>query len=81
MPWGSVQISYGPTDYTQNYKRNGVVSHDQCRAMVADAVADSVDRITANPPAGGLPAGGVNVKRSNITQNEAEDPGPDFRPI
>ena len=80
MPWGSVQITYSPTDYSQNYKRNPVVTHVQCQAMVAAAVADSVTRITANPPAGGLPPV-VNVTRSNITQNKPQDPGEDFRPI
>jgi hypothetical protein len=81
MPWGSVTITYGPTNYTQNYKRNNVVTHIDCQNMVADAVNDSVARITAHPPAGGLPAGGVIVNRININQNMAADPGANYRVI
>jgi hypothetical protein len=80
MPWGRVTITYPPTGYTQNYKRNNVTNHGEAQAMVAAAVADAVARITANPPAGGLPVP-VNVNRQNITQNEAADPGANFRVI
>jgi len=72
MPWGRVTITYGATGYTQNYKRNNVVTHLQCQNMVAAAVADSVARI------GGA---GVVVNRINIAQNLAADPGLNYRLI
>ena len=72
MPWGTVTITYGPTGYTQNYKRNHVVTHLQCQNMVATAVADSVARINV--------AGAV-VNRNNIAQNMAADPGINYRVI
>jgi len=71
MPWGRVTITYGATGYTQNYKRNNVVTHLQCANMVAAAVADSVARI----------GGGVIVNRINIAQNLAADPGLAYRLI
>lgn len=79
MPWGYVTITYPNTGYTQNYKRNNVVTHIQCSNMVNAAVADSIARINANPPVGGLP-GPVVVNRLNIAQN-ALDPGLNFRLI
>ena len=81
MPWGQVTITYPPTGYTQNYKRNNVVTHVHCAAMVAAAVADSVGRIAAHPPLGGLPAGGIVVNRVGIAQNLPADPGVNFRVI
>jgi hypothetical protein len=81
MPWGRVTITFPPTGYIQNYKRNGVTHHVDCQAMVAAAVADSVARINATPPAGGLPVGGVNVNRLNIAQNLPNDPGVNYRAI
>jgi hypothetical protein len=71
MPWGTVTITYAPTGYTQNYKRNNVVTHVQCNALVNAAVADSVGR---------LPAGAV-VGRNHIAQNLPADPGANYRPI
>ncbi len=81
MSWGRVTITYGPTGYSQNYKRNNVQNHNQCQAMVAAAVNDSVSRIKANPPRGGLPPGGVVVNRINIAQNLNADPGNNYRLI
>lgn len=81
MPWGKITITYAPTDYTQNYKRKGVVTHTQLRAMIADAVADSVARLQAHPPAGGFGIGGPIVGRSNDGQNMDDDPGKDYRLI
>lgn len=78
MPWGRVTITYDQTDYNQNYKRNNVVNHNQCQDMVAAAVADSVARIQANPPAGGF-HGGIIVNRINIAQNLPGNPGDDYR--
>ena len=71
MPWGRVTITYPPTGYTQNYKRNHVDTHVQESALVAAAVADSVARI------GGQ---GVQVTRSNMGQG-LPDPGPNYRVI
>lgn len=81
MPWGRVTIVYGHTNYAQNYKRNNVVTHQEAQNMVADAVADSVARIQANPPAGGFPVGGIIVGRNNIGQNIGADPGANYRLI
>jgi hypothetical protein len=77
MPWGSVTITYGPTGYTQNYKRNNVVTHGDCANLVEDAVTDSINRLVAN----GVPAAGLIVNRLNINQNMAADPGPNYRVI
>jgi len=71
MPWGRVTISYSPTGYTQNYKRNNVTTHVAESAMIAAAVADSVARIGGS---------GIVVTRSNIAQN-IPDPGPNYRVI
>lgn len=81
MPWGKVTITFAPTNYTQNYKRNLVSTHIECQNMVAAAVADSVARILANPPAGGVGAGGPIVNRNNIAQNLPVDPGGNYRVI
>ena len=72
MPWGTVTITYPPTGYTQNYKRNNVVTHVDCQNLVAAAVADSVARI--NVP-------GAVVNRNNIAQNLGADPGVNYRVI
>lgn len=72
MAWGRVTITYAPTGYNQNYKRNNVVTHVQASDMVAAAVADSVARI-------GIP--GAIVTRSNIAQNLPADPGVNYRLI
>lgn len=77
MPWGTVTISYVATGYNQNYKRNNVVNHEDCAAMIDDAVADSIARITA----GGVPAAGLIVDRDHIAQNLGADPGPNYRVI
>ncbi len=77
MPWGSVTITYGPTGYTQNYKRNNVVTHGDCANLIADAVTDSINRLVAN----GVPAARLIVNRLNINQNKAADPGPNYRMI
>ncbi|NHF59979.1 hypothetical protein FK220_011545 [Flavobacteriaceae bacterium TP-CH-4] len=81
MGWGRVTITYAPTGYAQNYKRDNVVYHNECQNMVADAVADSVVKIIANPPAGGIPHMGPIVNRENIAQNLAVDPGINYRLI
>jgi len=80
MPWGTVTITFAPTGYNQNYKRNHVTTHVQCQALVAAAVADSVVRIRANPPAAGLPVP-VVVGRGGIAQNLPADPGVNYRLI
>lgn len=81
MKWGKVTITYEPTGYNQNYKRQNVVTHTACHDMVADAVADSVARILAHPPAEGLPPGGPVVDRIHIAQNLPNDPGAAYRLI
>ena len=46
MPWGKVTIAApNAAGYTQNYKRNGVVTHTEAQAMVQAAIADSTARI------------------------------------
>ena len=72
MPWGRVTITYAPTGYTQNYKRNNVANHIACANMVAAAVADSVARINV--------AGAV-VNRINIAQKLVADPGNNYRVV
>lgn len=71
MPWGSVTITYAPTGYAQNYKRNNVITHPQAQALVVAAIADSAARI----------GGGVQVVTHNIRQNMAADPGANYRVI
>lgn len=70
MPWGKVTINYKLTGYRQNYKRDGVVTHVQCQAMVAAAIEDSIARIGKGP-----------VEANNIAQNLGADPGNNFREI
>ena len=72
MKWGTVTITYQPTGYTQNYKRSGVETHEQCSQLVEAAVTDSVTRI--NVP-------GAVVNRTNIRQNLDNDPGTNYRQI
>jgi hypothetical protein len=71
MAWGSVNISYTPTGYTQNYKRNHVANHEEAQEMVKAAMADSVARVGK----------GVKVDVNNIRQDMGADPGNNYRLI
>ncbi|MET0393171.1 MAG: hypothetical protein ABW019_08505 [Chitinophagaceae bacterium] len=72
MPWGRVTITYPPTNYLQYYKRNHVITDQECQAMVAAAVADAEARINIF---------GAIVVKSNIAQDLEADPGPMYRVI
>jgi len=79
MPWGKVTITVpNAAGYTQNYKRNGVVTHTNAQAMVQAAIVDSTARITANPTYNPLPP---PLNTINIAQNMAVDPGVTYRAI
>ncbi|MFL5078554.1 MAG: hypothetical protein ACJ8DU_01250 [Microvirga sp.] len=79
MPWGKVTVAApNAAGYTQNYKRNGVVTHTQAQAMVQAAIADSTARITANPRYNPVPP---PLNTLNIGQNMAADPGVNYRVI
>lgn len=76
MGWGTITITFDPTGYTQNYKRDNVQTHPQLRAMIADAVTDSVNKIRANgytEP--------IVVDRIHDQQNLDYDPGDNYRLI
>lgn len=84
MPWCRVTITYGPTGYTQNYKRNlRVHSHPLSAQFTQDALTDSLNRINANLPGGHVP----NPVTQNLLgiNNQADqlgaDPGPNYRLI
>ena len=84
MPWCRVTITYGPTGYTQNYKRHlAVHSHPLSQQFNRDALADSAARINANLPAGHAP----NPVTTNLLgmNNQADqlnaDPGGNYREI
>jgi hypothetical protein len=79
MPWGTVTIAVpNAAGYTQNYKRNGVVTHPQAQAMVQAAIVDSTARIIANPRYNPLPP---PLNKTNIGQDIAADPGINYRLI
>lgn len=79
MPWGTVTITVpNAAGYTQNYKRNHVVTHTDAQQMVQAAILDSTTRITANPMYNPLPA---PMNTINIAQNLGADPGDNYRLI
>jgi hypothetical protein len=79
MPWGRVTIQVpNAAGYNQNYKRNGVVNHVQAQLMVQAAIADSTNRIIANPAFNPLPP---PLNTINIGQNLGADPGVNYRLI
>lgn len=84
MPWCRVTITYGPTGYTQNYKRQlAVHSHPLSKQFNQDAMADALGRINASLPPGHQP----NPVTQNLLgiQNQADqlnaDPGANYRAI
>ena len=84
MPWCRVTITYGPTDYSQNYKRFlAVHSHQLSQQFTQDALADTLGRINANLPQGHVP----NPVTQNLLgiNNQADqlgaDPGVKYRAI
>ncbi len=80
--WARVTITYGPTGYTQNYKRNiGVHSHPAQQAFVMAARNDSLARINAHLPPGQPPALLMNLGQNNLAVNLGNDPGPNWRLI
>jgi hypothetical protein len=79
-----VTITYGPTGYTQNYKRTlKVHSHQLSQQFTRDALAHSLNRINANLPNGHAP----NPVTQNLLgiQNQADqlgaDPGKNYKEI
>lgn len=84
MPWCRVTITYGPTGYTQNYKRHlAVHSHQLSQQFTRDALTDSLNRINAHLPRGHVP----NPVTQNLLgiSNQADqlvaNPGPNYRQI
>ncbi len=84
MPWCSVNISYGATGYSQNYKRQlSVHTHRLQQQFVQDALADGLCRINAYLPAEHTPNPvtrnllGIN----NLAVGLGSDPGAGFRVI
>lgn len=82
--WCKVTITYGPTGYTQNYKRDIRVHSDPLSQQFnRDAMADALARINAHLPVGHLP----NPVTSNLLGilNQGDqidtDPGSNFRAI
>jgi len=84
MPWCRVKITYGPTGYTQQYKRQlAVHSHALSQQFTQDALADALGRINAHLPNNHVP----NPVTQNLLtiQNQADqlgaDPGGNYRLI
>jgi len=82
--WCKVNITYGLTGYTQNYRRQlAVHSHQLSQQFTQDALADSLNGINGNLPNGHVP----NPVTQNLLgiQNQADqlgtDPGANYRQI
>ena len=75
MGWGTITITFGPTDYHQNYKRNNVNTHIELNDLIEAAVNDSVAKIRANGY-----GDSIIVTRKHDQQN-IPDPGPNYREI
>jgi hypothetical protein len=80
--WCSINISYDPTGYSQNYKRNvRVHSHPAQQQFVRDCLADSLARINAS-----LPPNQPRAQQNQLGQNDLSvemdnDPGAAYRLI
>lgn len=84
MPWCKVTITYGPTGYTQNFKRFlPVHSHPLSQLFTQNALTDALNGINAHLPHGHLP----NPVTQNLLgiHNQADqlgaDPGANYRAI
>jgi hypothetical protein len=76
-----MKIEYGPTGYTQNYKRQ-VAAHDHNAGgqFVRDALAASLTSINANrPEAQRVPQN--QLQQLHLRTDEANDPGQNYRAI
>ena len=80
--WARVTITYLPTGYTQNYKRN-IAAHNHAaqQNFVMAARADSLMRINAHLPPGHPAAVGANLGQHNLAVNLGNNPGPNWRLI
>ena len=82
MPWCKITITYGPTGYNQNYKRQlGVHSHPLSQQFTQDALADSLQRINAHLPPGSAPATQNQLGTHSQGDQIQNDPGPNWRLI
>ncbi len=84
MPWCRITITYGPTGYTQNYKRLlAVHSHPLSQQFTTDALADSLQRVNANLPRGHVPNPVTQNLLGILNQGDqiAVDPGQNYRVI
>ena len=81
MPWCSIRITYAPTGYGQNYKRNLAAHNHQAQGIfVLAALQDSLARVNAQRPPN------AQVQQNQLGQNNLavqmqNDPGPTYRLI
>lgn len=82
MSWCSMNIAYGPTAYTQNYKRNlPAHSHQAQQQFVRDCLTDLLTRINQHLPHGQPPANQNQLGQNNLRAQLANDPGVNYRAI
>jgi hypothetical protein len=82
MPWCRVTITWAPTAYTQNYKRQlAAHSHPLSQQFTRDAMADALARINAALPAGQAPAAQNQLGINNQADQLPNDPGNNYRLI
>ena len=78
--WCTVTITYGPTAYSQNYKRQmGAHDHGAAQALTVAALADSLTKINNHLPAGKAPARQNQLGISNQNSYLPNDPGGTWR--
>jgi hypothetical protein len=76
--WCSINITYAPTGYSQNYKRDvHVHSHPAEAQFVRDSLADSLAKIHVNHPQ----AQENQLGQNNLRVQMAADPGANYRNI
>ena len=79
MPWFKVNITYGPAEHNEYYKRP-VAQGQTSMQFIADAMARSANAINARQP-----AGAAQVKQNELTMKESsqqdDDPGAAYTQI
>lgn len=80
--WCRVTITYPPTGYQQNYKRQiAAHSHGAAQALTLAAMQDSLQKINAHLPQGQPPAVQNHLGILNQAAYEQNDPGITWRII